>query len=65
MYEGNGCISLELRERSTEDTNLEVIMLAGDSSAHAWPSVGLQPGQASLRNLVRPASPAREAGEQP
>lgn len=34
-------------------------MLAGSSSACAWPSVGLQPGQASLRSLVLPMSPAR------
>lgn len=62
---GKWLFGLELRESSAQDTNLEVIMLAGDSSTHAGPSVGLQPGQASLRNLVRSVSPARESGEQP
>lgn len=41
-------------------STLEVIStLAGGSSAHARPSVGLQSGQASLRSLVLPRSPAR------
>lgn len=55
---GKWLFGLELRGSSAQDTNLEVIMLAGDSSSHAGPSVGLQPGQASLRKLVRPTSPA-------
>lgn len=39
---------------------LEVISaLAGGSSAHARPSVGVQSGQASLRSPVLPRSPAR------
>lgn len=33
--------------------------LAGSISAHAQPSVGLQPGQVSLRSPVLPVSPAR------
>lgn len=48
-------MGLELRGSSSQDTNLEVIStLAGGSSAHAWPSVGLQSGQASFRSLVLP-----------
>ena len=60
MSEGGGCADLVLRGSSTKDTNLEVIStLAAGSSAHARPSVGLQPGQASLGSLVLPTSPAR------
>ena len=55
VSEGDGCVDLELRGSSTKDTNLEVIStLAGSSSAHTWPSVGLQPGQASLESRVLP-----------
>lgn len=51
VYEGGGCVGLELRGSSSQDTNLEVISsLAGGSSAHAWPSVGLPSGQAALRS---------------
>lgn len=53
-------MGLELRGSSTQDTNLKVIiMLAGGSSTHTWPSVGLQPSQTSLRSRVLSVSPAR------